>query len=143
MIIQKNRCALYGVCLKNSDISARKDYLSKMQIGIPDNLQIKEELYDESSQHSNGKCYVATVVYGSYDYPSVCVLRKFRDEKLSTNILGKLFVSLYYTISPYLVKYLGEKKIFLIISKKILDHLFLKIQKHYGYGSEITYVDKL
>ena len=140
--IDKNRCSLYGVYLKNSDVSSRKDCLQKMQMGLPDNLQIKEELYDNNSQSSNGKCYIATAVYGSYDYPSVCVLRRFRDENLSTNIFGKIIVILYYAISPYLVKCLGENKTFLLISKKILDRLVLKIKKCYRYGSETFYVDK-
>ncbi len=137
------RCSLYGVHMVNSDISTRKDYLQKMQIGLPDNLQIKTEIYDDSNKHSDGKCYIATAVYGSYDYPAVCVLRRFRDEQLSTNILGKMFVRLYYTTSPCLIKCLGRNKTFLHICKKILDQLVLRIKKRYRYDFEITYVDKL
>jgi hypothetical protein len=31
----------------------------------------------------NGFCYVATMVYGDYNHPSVIHLRKFRDNKLN------------------------------------------------------------
>ena len=37
---------------------------------------VREESIDNPS---NGACYVATAVYGSYDCPEVWTLRRFRD----------------------------------------------------------------
>lgn len=73
-----------------------------------------------------GNCYIATFVYGSYDATEVLTLRKFRDEKLLTNYVGKTFVKLYYKTSPSLIKYFGGK-IFKDTSKRILDYIITKI----------------
>ena len=61
---------------------------------------------DESSnQSSNGSgCYVATMVYGSYDAPEVMVLRKFRDQFLANYSLGRVFIKWYYANSPSFVE---------------------------------------
>jgi tetratricopeptide (TPR) repeat protein len=45
-------------------------------------------------------CYIATAVYGSYDAPEVLVLRRFRDDTLSKQIAGRLFIKTYYFVSP-------------------------------------------
>ena len=57
-------------------------------------------------------CYIATCVYGSYDCPQVWVLRRFRDNYLDKTSIGKVFICLYYTVSPYLVKLFGNDKWF-------------------------------
>lgn len=49
-------------------------------------------------------CYIATMVYGSYDAPEVMTLRNFRDEVLKKYFLGRLFISLYYLTSPQVVR---------------------------------------
>lgn len=54
-----------------------------------------------------GGCYIATAIYGSYDCPEVWVLRRFRDRYLLKTIVGTLFVKVYYSISPSLVKKYG------------------------------------
>ncbi len=45
-------------------------------------------------------CYIATAVYGSYDAPQVLTLRRFRDERLKKTALGRLFIRVYYRLSP-------------------------------------------
>lgn len=72
-----------------------------------------------------GNCYIATYVYGDYDASEVLTLRKFRDEMLLSNFLGKIFVKVYYNISPILIKHFGGK-IFRNTAKKVLDN-FVKI----------------
>jgi tetratricopeptide (TPR) repeat protein len=49
-----------------------------------------------------GGCFVATAVYGDYDCPQVLALRRFRDERLMSDPLGRAAVSLYYAVGPYL-----------------------------------------
>ncbi|GHV32937.1 hypothetical protein FACS18949_05550 [Clostridia bacterium] len=53
---------------------------------------------------STGKCYVATAVYGDYDAPEVRVLRGFRDNTLKRGVFGRLFIRVYYALSPPLAK---------------------------------------
>lgn len=60
-----------------------------------------------SSGNGNGSssgCYVATMVYGSYEAPEVMVLRRFRDETLSRSKAGRAFIRWYYGWSPGFVK---------------------------------------
>ena len=79
-------------------------------------------------------CYIATSIYGSYDCPEVWVLRRLRDYKLEKCFLGRIFIKLYYFISPILVKLFGNTKVFKKIFKKRLDKLILKLEKD-GYDS--------
>ena len=69
----------------------------------------------------SGGCYIATSVYGAYDCPAVWTLRRFRDSKLATNFFGSLFIRLYYSISPVLVKMFGDRTWFQCFWKKRLD----------------------
>ena len=72
-------------------------------------------------------CYVATCVYGSYDCPEVWTLRRFRDDRLSTTWYGRLFIKVYYAISPTFVKWFGKTKLFKNIFKPKLDKLVAKL----------------
>lgn len=74
-----------------------------------------------STQNKSEGCYIATMVYGDYDHPQVLVLRRFRDNRLLTNLPGKVFVRLYYWISPKLVKILHNHKHINTGIRKILD----------------------
>ena len=53
-----------------------------------------------SSSGSSGGCYIATAVYGSYNAAEVMTLRRFRDEVLMNHWWGRVFVKIYYTLSP-------------------------------------------
>jgi len=53
-------------------------------------------------------CYIATACYGSYDHPDVLVLRRFRDDMLWPTAFGRLFIKIYYAISPPMAKRLGQ-----------------------------------
>ena len=83
---------------------------------------------EPAEQPKKSGCYVATAVYGSYDCPEVWTLRRFRDYSLATTLLGRLFIMLYYAISPALVKWFGNTKWFKKIWKAILDKMVEKLQ---------------
>ena len=90
---------------------------------------------------SGGGCYVATAIYGSYDCPQVWTLRRFRDNTLDSTWYGKLFIWLYYSISPTIVKYFGNTKLFKAILKNKLDKFVRKLNEE---GVENTpYIDKI
>ena len=74
-------------------------------------------------------CYIATAVYGSYDCPQVMILRRFRDQVLSTNFFGRVFIKIYYLISPWLVAHFANQKWFSRFFRKKLDKLisYLKV----------------
>ncbi|MHB9130413.1 MAG: CFI-box-CTERM domain-containing protein [Armatimonadota bacterium] len=58
----------------------------------------------------SGGCYIATACYGSYDHPDVLMFRRFRDESLLPTRVGRLFVSIYYKLSPSIADHLGHVK---------------------------------
>jgi predicted protein tyrosine phosphatase len=68
-------------------------------------------------------CYIATMVYGSYEAEEVLILRNFRDTVLEKTILGRLFIRSYYYLSPKLVLLLEDKTKINLILRKILDKL--------------------
>ncbi|WP_431220137.1 CFI-box-CTERM domain-containing protein [Leifsonia xyli] len=55
-----------------------------------------------------GGCYIATAVYGSYDHPSVLVLRRFRDDRLEKTVWGRAFIRGYYAVSPGLARHFSS-----------------------------------
>ncbi len=94
-----------------------------------------------SSASGGGGCYVATAVYGSYDCPEVWVLRRYRDYVLLENPIGRLFVKLYYAVSPTLVRLFGKTRWFNSIIRPVLDK---KVQALKASGYQDTeYQDKI
>ena len=84
-------------------------------------------------------CYVATSVYGSYDCSEVWVLRRFRDQYLSNRWLGRLFIKVYYAVSPTVVTIFGKYKWFNHFWRNVLDRMVEKLQRK-GY-EDTPYID--
>lgn len=59
-----------------------------------------------SGAGSRGFCFIATAAYGSCMDPHVQVLRDFRDRILMRSGPGRIFINLYYRISPPLAEYM-------------------------------------
>lgn len=75
------------------------------------------------SSSSGSGCYVATAVYGAYDCPQVWTLRRYRDNFLSTKWYGRLFIRMYYAISPTLVKKYSKNPKIVGVCRKKLDKI--------------------
>lgn len=81
-----------------------------------------------SGSQNSGGCYIATAVYGSYDCPEVWTLRRFRDYKLAKSFSGRLFIKVYYTISPKLVSAFGSTRAFNKFWRGKLDKMVLRLK---------------
>ncbi|MGX8852243.1 CFI-box-CTERM domain-containing protein [Amedibacillus sp. YH-ame10] len=74
-------------------------------------------------------CYIATAVYGDYDAHPVIVLRRFRDNILQKHSLGRLFVKIYYRLSPPLAEKLHDKIKINNIIRAMLDKFVKHLQE--------------
>ncbi len=88
---------------------APQETASRYAESIADSLQFIEaakngefDVKEEPSGQSG--CYIATAVYGSYSCDEVYALRRFRDEVLYKSAAGRLFIRIYYKVSPTLAK---------------------------------------
>lgn len=93
-----------------------------------DGTDISKTINVTTPQPKKG-CFVATAVYGSYDCPEVWVLRRYRDEQLSNHFGGRVFIKIYYAVSPKVVKLFGKSKRFNHFCKLKLDKFVAKLQK--------------
>lgn len=100
---------------------------------------VQNEFLNQSKAKKKG-CYIATAVYGSYNCPEVWVLRRYRDEDLDSNFFGKMFIKMYYAISPTVVKLFGKRKWFNTYWRKRLDKKVARL-KEKGYA-DTPYNDK-
>jgi len=81
----------------------------------------------------SGGCYIATVVYGSYDCPPVWVLRRYRDYSLRATWFGRLIIKVYYTISPFYIGKFGHTNFFQSFWRTNLNEFIAKL-KSKGYN---------
>ena len=94
--------------------------------------------YTRPASNKKSGCYIATSIYGSYDCPEVWTLRRFRDQTLAKTWYGRLFIKVYYAISPTLVKHFGETRAFTSFFKPKLDRIVERLQNK-GFESTKYY----
>lgn len=58
----------------------------------------------------SGGCFIATACYGSYDDSNVLILRDYRDNYLSKNYFGQLFIKIYYNVSPPIARVISKSE---------------------------------
>jgi hypothetical protein len=81
-----------------------------------------------TSNKSSG-CYIATACYGNEFTPEVIALKEYRDNVLSKNIFGRLFIKTYYFLSPTIAEKLKNMKhLNSFIRINILDVIVKKIR---------------
>lgn len=85
----------------------------------------------ETIEDFASKCFIATAVYGNDNCYEVMVLRRFRDEILASKYTGKLFIKLYYIVSPHIAVLLEKNKLLSLLVKKIIDSIVKIIEKYY------------
>ena len=75
-----------------------------------------------------GGCFIATAAYGSFLDPHVVTLRKFRDEYLLTNSIGRAFVKLYYQYSPPIAQYIREHEAIRVFTRAALTPVVFSVE---------------
>lgn len=85
----------------------------------------QKHLKNEDETSSN--CYIATVCYGDINAKEVEDLRQFRDNYLSKNKFGQIFIRYYYIYSPNISRKLKNKNLFNSIIRNLFLNPLIKI----------------
>lgn len=122
----------------DNDYDYDEDYEEGFEEGYEEGYRSgRKSVHRGGSGSSNQGCYIATSVYGSYDCPEVWTLRRFRDYNLKQSILGRIFIKIYYAVSPTLVKWFGNinwlKKLIRCPLNRLVTHLNLSGLKDTPY----------
>jgi len=85
-----------------------------------------------SSGSKGGGCFIATAAYGSYLHPKVALLRAFRDDYLLTNRPGRLFVALYYRVSPPIADLIARSELLRGVTRTLLAPVVFAVEHFFG-----------
>lgn len=91
----KTRSSLYKAARILGDIES----VSKGKAGKRVQRRVTGKMTGRAMRNSG--CFIATACYGSSMVDEVQLLKQFRDKYLTTNILGKILVDIYYIVSPF------------------------------------------
>ncbi|RTE85517.1 MULTISPECIES: CFI-box-CTERM domain-containing protein [Gammaproteobacteria] len=111
-----------------ASISCSPDMASRVKVNLRTISSIVLDL-EAIKRKNSGGCYIATMAYGSYDHPKVKALRRYRDNVLKASFTGRLFIKIYYAVSPHLVSRLAGHPIINEKIRGILDKLIKVIEK--------------
>tara|TARA_R110000868_G_scaffold27279_1_gene103868 strand:- start:579 stop:1418 length:840 start_codon:yes stop_codon:yes gene_type:complete len=95
------------------------------------NTYYKKDLPEEAKkpiEEEKSNCFIATACYRDIFSEEVIFFRWYRDNKLQKTFLGRLFIKVYYRISPYFYKVLFDNPKASNKIKVVLDKLFLKLK---------------
>jgi len=81
-----------------------------------------------SSSSSDSSCFVATAAFGTPWAHEIDILRRWRDEVLTKNIFGMLFIKFYYAVGPYLARIVDKSDILKKIVRKIIYYIIRNIK---------------
>ena len=88
-------------------------------------VSLSENPTGDSSGEENGaetNCFIATATFGTPMAKEVRTLCKFRDKYLLTSAAGRIFVNLYYRLSPPIAEFIKDKPLL-----KTLIRIHLKL----------------
>ncbi len=106
------------------------DLLNKLSIEQRSKIINNATNKKEATTTNNGKnCFIATAIYGDPYHQSVCILREYRDNTLSKYLLGRMFIRIYYIISPHLIVFIKSNQWIEKSTRKLLDKIVDKNSK--------------
>ena len=85
------------------------------------------------SSYSTDNCFIVTAVYGSQLSNRIKPFRNYRDITLNKNAFGRMFIKIYYKISPYMANYIRKREVVRKLVRKIILEPMLNILIDKGY----------
>lgn len=92
-------------------------------LGLAKPKEDKEKVNRGNQIQESQGCFIATAVFDSFFAPETVILREFRDKVLNKFILGRLFVTIYYWLSPSAANFLKDNEVLKGITRKLLTLL--------------------
>ena len=81
--------------------------------------QHRQQRQRQQQQAQDARCFVATCVFG-HQAPETVWLRNWRDRVLAPNPIGRIAISVYYTVSPLLVHAIKGHPKTIVITQKLM-----------------------
>lgn len=136
-VVEENRekvqCKKWNITVDEDDICDYFEFATYWAFDCmeedKERRRIKLENAQKNSTYTKEGCYIATAVYGGYDQPQVMILRKYRDEVLKKSLPGRMFIKIYYFISPCLAEYLKSSSWITGMVRHVIDRFIRKIEK--------------
>jgi hypothetical protein len=82
-------------------------------------------------QENNNNCFIATACYKDIYSQELIIFRWYRDNKLSNAFIGRIFIMVYYKISPHLYERLLNSNRTLSLIKRFLDRIYIRLKSKY------------
>lgn len=76
----------------------------------------------QQQQAQDARCFVATCVFG-HQAPETVWLRNWRDRVLAPNPIGRIAISVYYKVSPFLVHAIKGHPKTIVVTQKLVRRL--------------------
>ncbi len=65
-------------------------------------------------------CFIAIAAYGSSMVTELDLLRTWRDIELSSMYIGRIFIGIYYRLSPPIARFIEERDVLRMIVRTLL-----------------------
>lgn len=89
-----------------------------------------QTINSQTTNSSQGDCFIATAAYSNTEHPDIDTFRKFRDTVLLTSFFGRFLVAGYYKIGPILAKYVKNNKNIQMMCRNLLSNLAEFLRKN-------------
>ncbi|MGQ9788880.1 MAG: CFI-box-CTERM domain-containing protein [Candidatus Hadarchaeaceae archaeon] len=83
-------------------------------------------------ERRGGGCFIATAAYGTSMAHEINVLRSFRDNYLMRESTGRIFISMYYRVSPAVARLISKSQLLKFITRTLLLPIIKVVQRKLG-----------
>jgi len=87
--------------------------------------------FNQARGASRGGCFIATAAYGTPLAPEINVLREWRDFKLRKSVGGRMFVKVYYVVSPSIALIIAKSEQLKYLTRKTLTPIVEYFKRKY------------
>ena len=91
----------------------------------------------KQSLEKQGRCFIATAVYGSASTYEVKVLRHFRDSVLIKNSWGELLMRFYYSVAPAMAPFIMRRKQLRRLVRFLIDSVVQMVASKYHRRTKV------